>query len=204
MNTTQQTIEAFFATYPTRHLERGEQLLLPDPDVIPPITFLQQGRVAQYDITDAGIKVTLNVFKPQTFFPTPSAINHQPNRYFFEVTSASATIRQAPAEAVEAFLKTHPDVTYNLLSRVFRGTEGLLGRLSLLLNGTASARLSYEVTIQADRFGERDTDGVVTLHITEEELAAHTGLSRETISRELKKLQESGFLTHSRGIIRLL
>ena len=56
----------------------------------------------------------------------------------------------------------------------------------------------------ADRFGTKQPDGSIVLDITAKELAQQTGLARETVSRELKKLKDLKVLVVSRGQITLL
>jgi len=68
------------------------------------------------------------------------------------------------------------------------------------LGADASSRLLHILTIQAARFGVPSVEGTV-LTITEAELAEHTGLARETVSRELKKLKNDNILSLSRGKI---
>jgi CRP-like cAMP-binding protein len=74
------------------------------------------------------------------------------------------------------------------------------------MSGTARSRLLYELLIEARRFGEKQPDGGYVLQSNETDLAARSGLSRETISREMKKLKAQGLvdITKSRIIIHSL
>jgi CRP-like cAMP-binding protein len=194
-------VDEFFAKYPERTYQKGQTVLLPDPVAVPFITYIKEGAILQYDITEAGDKVVLNIFKPGAFWPASCAINKTPNVYFFEA-AVDCTVRQAPAKDVAAFLENEPAVTFDLLQRVYRGTDGLLGRLAGLLGGDAQRRVLYEIQINARRFGKKTDDGV-EIKITEEVLAQQTGLARETISRELKKLRQKNMLTQRRGVIEI-
>ena len=42
-------------------------------------------------------------------------------------------------------LQANPDVVYDLLTRLYRGLDGLLGRMSQLMAGSAKSRLMYEL-----------------------------------------------------------
>lgn len=194
-----ETVREFFARYPEKAFAKGQTVLLPDEKELPPVTYLVSGVVVQYDITESGDKVVVNMFKPGAFFPMSCAMNGIANPFYFEA-SEDCVARQAKAEDVVAFLHEQPEVTYNLLQRVYRGTDGLLGRVAKLLGGDAQARVLYEIHIHAQRFGEQTPDGV-TIKITEETLAQQTGLARETVSRELTKLRDKGLIRQSRGSI---
>lgn len=198
-----QRVKRFYAPYKLKSFEKGEAILWPDDEILPFVSLIEDGTIAQYDITDSGDKVVVNIFKKGAFFPVSSAINHSANQYYFEAMT-TCIIRQAPSVDVELFLQNNPSVTYDLLQRVYHGTDGMIGRLALLLNGTASARLLHELFILGDRFGVRLPNGMVEIEITSAEIAQQTGLARETVSRELKLLKEQGIVTVSRGKITLL
>jgi len=193
-------IATFFSAYGPRTYDKGELVIFAD-DTVPSIFFLESGLVAQYDIAESGDRVMLNTFKPHAFFPVSSALNTAPNRYFFEAVTP-VVARRAPAEAVLTFLQQNPDVVLDLLSRVYRGTDGLLRQLMQLKSGTAEHRLLLEVCIAAERFGERNADGSFELHVTENQLAQQTGLARETVSRGLAALKKQHLVDASeRGVV---
>lgn len=114
-------IEKFFANYRLRHFAKSQILIYAGEDP-PSIFHLISGQVRQYDITEKGEEVVVNVFKPPAFFLMAWAINKTPNQYFFE-TSEPTELRMAPASDVVAFLKANHDVTYDLLSRLYTGTN---------------------------------------------------------------------------------
>jgi len=197
MPTPATTTALFFSSYKPTTFTKGAQLLHARSALPPPITYLVEGLVVEYAISESGTKTIINTYKPGSFFPSSAAVNHTPNRYHFEA-GAQSVVRQAPADSVREFLLANPDVTYELLQRLYRGLDGLTGRLEMLLGANASSRLLYELTVQAERFGISSDNGIVVT-ITESELAEHTGLARETVSRELKKLKDNKILSVSRG-----
>jgi CRP-like cAMP-binding protein len=185
-------VEQFFTGYSSREFEKGHVLIRADEE--PGHVFhLMSGRVKQYDISTRGDEVILNVFKPPAFFPMSYAINKTPNAYFFEAET-DIELRQAPSADVVAFLQANPDVTYDLLARVYRGTDGLIGRLAHLMAGSAHSRLLYELLIECRRFGEPRGHGVA-IALNESDIAARAGLARETVSREINKLKDEGLIS---------
>jgi len=111
------------------------------------------------------------------------------------------TLRQAPAKDTVKFLKTNPDVTFDLLSRVYSGTDGLLRRMAHLMGGSAYSRVLFEILIECQRFGKEQSKGYL-IAIHENELARRAGLSRETVSRELHKIQNLHLVeVNHRGLV---
>ena len=185
--TVEKTINEFFESYRVRKYSKG-QILIFNGDQTEFVYQLVSGRVKQYDITYRGDEIILNVFQPPAFFPMSMAINKTPNRYTYEAET-DIEIRQAPADTVVAFLKKHPDVLFDLLSRVYRGTDSLLSRMAHLMASGAKGRLMFELLVACQRFGEKSEDGSCTLVMNETDLGARAGLTRETVSREMKKLE---------------
>lgn len=187
-------LTSFFQNYSLKKYKKGQSVIWAGEEP-PGIIFLESGNVGQFDISEHGQKIMLNIFKPSAFFPMSWAINKNENLYFFEALT-DVRCRIAPASEVVKMLHNNNDITVDLLSRVYRGTDGLLQRIAELMVGTARSRLILELLISANRFGKIDDNGSVRINIKTTELAQRTGLARETISRELKKLEQEKIITH--------
>lgn len=185
-------IADFFEQYPLRSYKKGQILIHADDD---PECVMQlvSGKVKQYDLTYRGEEVVLNVYKPPAFFPMTYAINRTPNEYFYEADS-DLELRKAPFDEVTRFIQDNPDVLYDLLGRLYRGTDGLLRRMSHLMASTAKNRVINELIIECRRFGQ-ETDGGYVLSLNESDIGARAGLSRETVSREMSKLKSEELLS---------
>lgn len=180
-------LTSFFENFPVIKYKKGEAIIWPHESP-KGVIFLLEGNVGQYAITDDGQKIILNIFKPGAFFPMSHVINESKNKYFFEALS-DIKCRIAPPGTVLDFLRDNPDVMLDLLSRVYRGTDGLLKRIAELTAGSAKSRLGLELIISCLRFGHQNDNGSYTLRVKTTELADRTGMARETISRELRELE---------------
>jgi len=197
MPDTPQKIAAFFVAYPLRTYDK-RQLLIRAEDTLPGVFYIIEGRVSQYDITLSGNEIVVNVFKSAAFFPMSWAINNTPNQYFFEA-STKVVAHVAPAADAVQFLKDNPDVTFDLLGRVYRGVDGVLRRMAHLMGGDAKSRLLFELLNATYRFGEQQEDGTIFVALKESDLARHSGLARETVNRCIQDLKAAGAVsvTHS-------
>lgn len=202
-DTATEKVKKFYKNRPLIVFKKGSVILLPSDEKLPLVTLLETGLVGQYDITTEGNKAMVTIYKPGAFFPISSAVNGTFNNYYFEAIT-DTSVRQVSSKLVEVFLKENPTVVYDLLKRLYKGVDGVLKRMVLLLGETANTRLLYELFICADRFGVKQLDGSITLDITAKELAQQAGLARETVSRELKKLKDLKVLVVERGRITLL
>lgn len=193
-------IVEFFSGYPVKQFEKGQLLILADED--PKYIFhLIKGQVREYDISHKGDEIVVNVFKPPAFFPMSWAINKTLNQYFFEAATG-VTVNQTPPSDVVEFLKANPDVMFDLLRRLYIGTDGLLRRMAHLMGGSARSRLLFELITECRRFGKIRRDGSYLISMNETEIGSRAGLSRETVSRETNELKKLGLIDVERqGII---
>jgi CRP-like cAMP-binding protein len=192
-------VQDFFEKYPLCHYEKGDVLIFAG-DAPATILYIVNGSVRQYDISESGDEIVVNVFKPGAFFPMSYAINKTHNDYFFDA-AVRTTVRQAPLDEALQFVKSEPEVLFDLLARVYRGTDGLLRRQAHLMGGSAANRLLFELIILCHRFGSADKKGGVRIEIPESELAARTGLTRETVNRRLRTLKSEGLVRVGSGEI---
>lgn len=196
MSDIQTKVERFFAKYRMVQFEKGEVLIQSGTDPSG-VFYLVSGQVRQYDVSAAGDQVVVNVFQPPAFFPMSWAIHRRPNEYIYEAFTEVAA-RKAPANAVVEFVRSEPDVLFDLLSRVYSGVEGVQRRMVYLMGNDAQRRLLMELLISAERFGEPRADGAVFIGMHEGELAARVGLTRETANRALHDLKAKGIVRMTR------
>lgn len=188
-----QKIHEFFSKYPRRSYPKGQIIVFADESP-EHIFYIESGKVRKYGISYRGDEVIVNIFKNPAFFPMSWAINHSPNHYFYKTEEPSELHLVPVADALQ-FIQDNPDVMLDLLSRIYRGMDGLLGRIVHLMSGSAKSRLMYDLLIEARRFGKEQADGSLVLSVNETDLAARSGLTRETVSREMQKLKESGLVS---------
>lgn len=188
-------LENFFTKFKHQIYKKGEILVRADDDP-PGIFYLKSGYVKEYAISKKGDELVVNIFKPISFFPMSWAVNNTKNMYFFEAVT-DAEVWRAPKDKATEFVQSNPDVLYDLLCRVYKGTDGMMVRMTYLMAGNAYVRLVIELIIHAKRFG-------TTSRISERELAAQAGMTRETVSREMKTLKNKGLVTFNKNIFTIV
>lgn len=191
-------LSVFFSKYKRVTYKKGTIIISAGDDPAG-VCFLEDGLIKQYAITTKGEELTLNIFKSYSFFPMSWAINKTPNNYFFEAVTDATAVCAPRAEVVE-FVKNNPDILFDLTSRVYKGIDGLLTRMVYLMAGNAYSRLVVELIILAKRLGVQ-SDGSIDIHISEKDLASQSGMSRETVSREIKALKDKNLVAFEKNKI---
>lgn len=193
---TEQTVrdktEQFFASGVTKLYNQAQTIVFAGEEPTG-VMLLVDGIVEQYDITNEGNKLTVNMFRSGAFFPMSWAITKVPNTYFYAAFS-DVTVRMIDASTAVRFLRENNDVAYDLLRRVYIGTGAIQNRLVLAASGAASERLVFELLTEAYRFGQMTDDSYAVIRIKQVSLAERSGLARETVGRELHKLASDGLI----------
>ena len=187
-------IENFLKGYKFQKYRKGE-IIIRAEDEPQGVFYLEEGFVKKYIISRKGDELTLNIFKPVSFFPIGWTLNKGKNYYFYEAMT-SVSVWRVPRDKVIEFIKNEPDILFELLKRVHR--DGLLTRMTYLMAGNAYTRLAAEIHTYIIRFGRKE-NGSVIVNVTEKDLASITGMTRETVSRGIKILREKGLVEFSRN-----
>jgi CRP/FNR family transcriptional regulator len=123
------------------------------------------------------------------------------NNSFYEAMT-NVTVKLAPKDAVIAFLKKEPDVTFDLLRRIYIGMEGLWMHFESITTGNSTIKLIASLVILAKRFGKEEKGStVIQLKMSEQDVANYAGIARETASRELQKLKRNKIVSFENGTI---
>ena len=185
-------LDNFFANYPVRIYKRG-QILIHARDQPKYIYQLDSGKVRQYTITDSGDEIVLGLYRANSVFPLASTVTDVKNEYFYE-SSEDVTLRMAPSQALQEYLSDNPEIVYGMLKNTEEIKTILLKRMSYIMGGNAYARLLYELILECQQVSKSQFNSY-QLKVHEYELANQVGLSRETASRELRKLKQMGFIS---------
>jgi CRP-like cAMP-binding protein len=189
-------VQQFFAPYRPKTYKKGE-IIIQAGNNPAGVYLLEQGIVSTYTIMKNGTEAVVNLFKPRAFFPMSWAINHTANAFYYQAET-TVVCRIAPAPHTVEFLQQNPDVLYDLVSRLYKGMDGLLLRMSYLLAGNKYASIIAELLIVAKRFGQPlpDSNGIQVV-INQNDIATQSGMARETVSREMQQLKSKGLITFS-------
>lgn len=145
-------------------------------------------------LSKEGIELTLNIYKPYSTFPMSLIFNGKENKYLFSsLTEVEGYF--APQKAFKSYLKKNPEIVFDLLKRIYQGLDGFFLNLESLLLGDAYLRILTHLIIYAKRFGRISEDKIIfNWQLTHQQLASQTGLARESVTREIKKLQDKGLI----------
>lgn len=195
-------VQAFFETRPKRSYPKGQILLMPG-DHVEQAYYIAKGTVKAYTLSYKGDQVVFNNFTARTFFPMSAIINGTPNNYYYQATS-DIEVHTATPEELLAFIKDDNKLLLSFLGQTHLALERHANKMNRLMSGNARDLIIFDLLTEFRANGTVDADGQYVVHISEHELGARAGLTRETVSREINKLKELGLLKTNRGRVILL
>ena len=143
-------INDFFLKYPLRVFKKGHILIYKD-DTPNGVYRLEKGRVRQYDITNNGDEVVVNMHRPPTFFPMSWALNGSENHFFYEAAT-DIEVRVAPKADVVQFLKLNPGIIMYLLGKLYAGIDDFSRHKFYMMKGSAHSRTIMELIMCSKRY----------------------------------------------------
>lgn len=189
----QKQLRSFFDKLELKSFAKGEIVIKPTNDRI---FFLTKGVVRMFNSSKEKDRLTLNIYKAYSLFPMSLVFDIQ-NKYTF---SSLIEVQGyfAPKKDFARFISGNPTVLFDLLKRIYQGFDGFFMLLEALLSGDAFYRVLTQLIIYARRFGQKNQNTITfDWHLTHRQLASQTGLARESVTREIKKLQKQGLVGYS-------
>ncbi len=177
---------AYFTTHTHQTFDAGEVIVAAESE--PKGAYLlESGLIKMYAITASGKTYIHNLLKPGGIFPLIWLVTGLPNRYYFE-TLEPVSVYRAEREQTLNFIQSHATVTTDISRRFLIGMDGYFEHTEIIAEGSAAQKLENTISMLRRRFGPSFK---ATLHLTHQELASLSGLSRETVTRLLKKPNNS-------------
>ncbi len=191
----------FFSHHKVIRYKKGEILLRPG-DIPQGIFFLKKGFVRLYSISESGEELTLIIFKQYNLFPLVWAVNNAPNEYYLEAMTTPTEIFRAPKEDFLHYLSFNHDVFFFVTGRILSRLGRLLRRMEYLAFGNSYQKVASILMICAEHFG-RIVNGKIIIEVllTHKDIATMVGVTRETASLEIKKLENKGIIGYRNRLI---
>lgn len=191
MRDASEQLYSFFSNYRRLAYKKGQALLRAD-DTPSAVFYLVKGYVRMFSISESGQELTLMIIKPGDAFPIRWAVTGERHRYYFEAITP-VEVFKAPIDSFSEFIHSNSEVLYYLLNNILIRLGGLLERMEYLNFGNAYQKVASILVICAERFGVKNGKSIVIrVPLTHSDISNLIGLTRETTSVELKKLERRG------------
>lgn len=186
-------LTTYFSGHKLAKYRKGEIILKPgeSPGYV---GFIKTGFVRVYTLSEEGQEITMPFFKPILYFTSIYSLIEMRNRFYFEAMTP-VEIYQVPVKEMDDFLAKEPDVKTGVINNVLTAFIDLVEQMGILLSGNAYTKVATMVLLLAGRTEDDDNNyEKINFGITHKLIASLTGLTRETVTLQMIRLEKEGLI----------
>jgi CRP/FNR family transcriptional regulator len=125
------------------------------------------------------------------------AINSANNIYYFEALS-DVEVYSAPKIEFNEYLRKKPEMLLTVTNQALFDYGVLIYRMQHIVFGNAYAKVASIILTAAKQFGQKEGAGAtVPIRLTHQQIALSAGITRETASIEIKKMEKRGVISYN-------
>lgn len=190
-------LKKLFSQFPTQKFSKNEIIFKPG-DQINNVYFMKSGFVRVYTKNAVG-ENTLNVFKPLFLISVIHYFtNNKNNLYFQAITPTEAYV--VPTSEFKKFLENNPETSKIIMEFFFNSLLTYMSNQGNIINGTAINKISSVLLQLVHNYGDtKEGELIVNFPATHRIIANLVGLTRETTSVQMSKLQKLGIVSTKRN-----
>lgn len=160
------------------------------------VFYLENGYIKASVLTPRGNEHLLIFYKPGEIFPARWAFTEiKGNAFYTAVTPV--VVRKVPKQVFQDYLLSRPGELLEAVKYTTMIMDVFVNRVNDMAHLTAYLRIIGRLLSLAERFGTPDGEGVlINLPLTHHDLASTIAMTRETVSREMSKLESQGLITY--------
>lgn len=189
----------FAKNYPEIRYKKGEKILRPN-EYNDHIYIIKEGNVRVYKVLPTGQEIALNVFNHRTQAFVSFGLADMLKDFYIEAI-ADATLVRIPRSDFVAFMSQQPHIlAFIVRDFSFRASEAIK-QIEWLSIPDAYTRIKALFYNAAEKIGEINENKAFIkqnhhgdFKLTHHLLASYTGLSRETVTIQINRLIEEGYL----------
>lgn len=196
------TYAEFLEKYPVKTFAKGDSIL--EQGDVPPCAYVvKEGFVKTFDISPAGESLPLSFDHKYEILPMAWVFSHIANAPYFYEAFTDCQVWCVPREDFITFLKSNANSQFMIFDFfIKRYLLTMQMKMLSLEQAKATDKILYLLKFLTMRFGGDKTDGMIEidLPLTQQDIASSAGLTRETASIELKRLEKLGVISYEKQV----
>lgn len=158
--------------------------------------FINEGKIKLYKYTKDGKEQILHILSEGEFFGELELI--KPSKYRFNAKAIeNAKICTLTKDEMKEIMMGKPEIGLKVLETIGERLSRVENLAQNLATNDVDSRMAYLLTDLIEQYGELETTKntiTIKLPISREEMANYIGVTRETISRKLKKFEDENLI----------
>lgn len=194
---TKKKLAEFFSKFPLKKYKKGQILFEPNDD-FNGVYFVKNGYIRIYDVNKEGKESGIQLFKALYFLSLISTKTGIKNRHYIE-TMTPVEVWVAPKADFDKYMEENPETYKEVMDALMEKFLDMTSYISQLVSGDAYTKVAGLIYSLADEFGTAKNKAVtIKFKITHKLIATLTGLTRETVTLQMLKLEKDGLIDNDR------
>ncbi|KAB1076058.1 Crp/Fnr family transcriptional regulator [Methylobacterium planeticum] len=189
-----EVVETLSAMSTTRSLRAGE-VLFRENDLGDALYGIRRGEILIETGSEAGKRVVLNTLGAGDIFGEIALLDGQP-RTADALAMEPTDLFVLRRSDLLSYLSREPAIAIKLIELLCARVRYIAGQMNEMTVLPLSTRLARRLTVLAEDFGSE-------IQISQEQLGAYVGSTRESVNRQLQAWRKAGHLDLKRGCIML-
>ena len=191
-------IKKYFSQFPTQKFAKNKIIYKPG-DKIENIYFIKSGFVRAYTVTPKG-ENTINLFKPLFIMSLIHSITDHRNDYYFQ-TMTPVEVYSVSQSEFKKFIKDNQELGFVIMDYFLSSLLNYFVNQGNIVNGNAQNKIASVLLQLTHDYGDiKNGKLVVNFPATHRIIANLVGLTRETTSVQMSKLQKMGVISTKRTL----
>lgn len=189
-------LDCFFSQFKPLSYNR-RTIINPAYDLPSSVFYIKKGYLRVFRISDHGEELTLTILKPKDFFPFTYSIAEldSAKTYYFEAITR-LKIWKVNSLKFNKFVKDNTDISADLTNQAFIKLNEAISKMEDLVFNNAYTNILATIISCAKKFGEaQGVKIILNVPLTHNDIATLVGITRETTSLEMKKLEKQGYIS---------
>ena len=152
--------------------------------------FINEGKIKLYKYTKDGKEQILHVLSEGDFFGELDLI--KPSKYGFNASSiVNSKICTLSKDEMRNIMMKNPEIGIKVLETIGERLSKVENLVQNLATNDVDSRMAYLLIDLMEKYGKAEEKNIsIKLPLSREEMANYIGVTRETISRKLKKFED--------------
>lgn len=176
---------------------KSRAVISPANDLQSSIFYIKKGFLRVFRISEQGEELTLTILKQKDFFPLTFGMigMSRINSYYLEAITPLETWK-VHLEHFHYSIKSEPGVYSELTNKVLVRFNDVLSKMEYLVFNNAQVKIIATIISCAKKFGQKTNSEItISIPLTHRDIATLVGITRETTSLEMKRLEKRGLIS---------
>jgi len=169
---------------------KKKQIIYYEGDTVSGIYLVLSGKVKTIKLSEDGRELLTGMYGPDEYFGIPALLLNEPYTETAEALE-DTTVCQLPKEMMEELLHRYPDVARQFIHILSNNLLEKEEQLLQLAYHSVRKRMA-EVLVRLCK--QEKQEGLISLRISRDNLAAMAGMATETVSRILSDFKDEGII----------